>query len=77
MNVHVRFFASLRESLGRDEARLDLSPGARVADVWQAATGHATLPAGVLCAVNHDYATPDAPVDAGDEVAFFPPVTGG
>jgi sulfur-carrier protein len=77
MNVHVRFFASLRESLGRDEVRLELSPGARVADVWQAATGHAALPAGVLCAVNHDYAAADATVQTGDEVAFFPPVTGG
>ncbi|MDA8252251.1 MAG: MoaD/ThiS family protein, partial [Rhodospirillales bacterium] len=31
----------------------------------------------VRCAVNQDFAGPDAPVAAGDEVAFFPPVTGG
>jgi molybdopterin converting factor subunit 1 len=31
----------------------------------------------VRCAVNQDYARLDAPVHAGDEVAFFPPVTGG
>lgn len=77
MNVHVRFFASLRESLGRDEVRLDLSPAARVTDVWAAATGQSALPSGVLCAINHDYAAPDATVHPGDEVAFFPPVTGG
>ena len=33
--------------------------------------------AAVRCAVNQDFAGPDAPVAAGDEVAFFPPVTGG
>ena len=77
MPVHVRFFASLRESLGRDELTLDLPATARVADVWAAATGQTTLPAGVLCAINHDYAAPNAAVQAGDEVAFFPPVTGG
>ncbi|MFZ5493574.1 MAG: MoaD/ThiS family protein [Pseudomonadota bacterium] len=77
MNVHVRFFASLRESLGRDEVRLDLPPTACVADVWNAATGQSALPAGVLCAINHDYAPAGAAVQPGDEVAFFPPVTGG
>jgi molybdopterin synthase sulfur carrier subunit len=31
----------------------------------------------VRCAVNQEFADPDAPIRAGDEVAFFPPVTGG
>jgi len=34
-------------------------------------------PAVVRVAVNQDYATPDHPVRPGDEVALFPPVTGG
>ena len=77
MTIQVRFFASLRESLGRDGADVDLPAGARIADVWRAATGADALPAGILCAVNHDYAAPDVSVRDGDEVAFFPPVTGG
>lgn len=77
MTVHVLFFASLRESLGRDGADIALPTGARVADVWHLATGAQTLPAGILCAINHDYAAADAAVNDGDEVAFFPPVTGG
>jgi molybdopterin synthase sulfur carrier subunit len=77
MYVYVRFFASLREAIGRDELALDLPAAARVADVWTAATGQTALPAGVLCAINHDYAAPSAAVQPGDEVAFFPPVTGG
>ena len=31
----------------------------------------------VRCAVNQEFATPDAAIAAGDEIAFFPPVTGG
>ena len=31
----------------------------------------------IRCAVNQDYVDHDQPVSAGDEVAFFPPVTGG
>lgn len=77
MTIRVRFFASLRESLGHDGADVDLPPGARIADVWCAVTGAKALPAGILCAVNHDYAAPGAVVRDGDEVAFFPPVTGG
>lgn len=77
MTIHVRFFASLRESLGRDGADVALPAGARIADVWCAVTGAQTLPSGILCAVNHDYAAPEAAVQDGDEVAFFPPVTGG
>jgi molybdopterin synthase sulfur carrier subunit len=77
MPVHVRFFASLREAIGRDGLALDLPATARVADVWTAATGQTAMPTGVLCAINHDYAAPTATVQPGDEVAFFPPVTGG
>lgn len=31
----------------------------------------------IRCAVNQEYVEPDSPVAPGDEVAFFPPVTGG
>ena len=42
--------------------------------------GHAAAfadPRQIRAAVNQDFATPDQPVMAGDEIAFFPPVTGG
>jgi molybdopterin synthase sulfur carrier subunit len=48
-----------------------------VADVWTRAANGAVLPPNILAAVNHDYARLDQPVKDGDEVAFFPPVTGG
>ena len=77
MTVQVRFFASLRERFGTDDMQISVRAGATVADVWRQVIGDADLPANTLVAINQDYATLDAPVRDGDEVAFFPPVTGG
>jgi molybdopterin synthase sulfur carrier subunit len=48
-----------------------------VREVWDLATDQAQVPTHLLAAVNLEYADFDAPVADGDEVAFFPPVTGG
>lgn len=77
MSIKVRYFASLKESLGRSEDHLAAADAQSVREVWQAANPGCDLPVRVLAAVNHDYAQLDAPVNDGDEVAFFPPVTGG
>lgn len=71
------FFASLRERLGRASLMLELPEAAQVADVWQQATDGEVLPANVLASVNQVYADLSAQVVDGDEIAFFPPVTGG
>ena len=76
MTIEVKFFASLRERLGRGDAQLDTSEAATVAEVWQRCTEQA-MPANVLMAVNLEYVQAEHPVHDGDEVAFFPPVTGG
>ncbi len=74
--VYVKFFASLREQLGTGELQLPLRPGMRVEDVWNSAAGQ-PLPEHMLMARNQEYVQADAEVRDGDEVAFFPPVTGG
>lgn len=76
MTIRVRMFASLRERWQIDRVELPLDKVHTVADVWQVLTGE-PLPKQVLVAVNMEYAQPKTPVKAGDEVAFFPPVTGG
>jgi molybdopterin synthase sulfur carrier subunit len=83
--IKLVFFARLREDLGTAGETLEL-PG----DVTTVAGLRAHLAArggawaqalaanrAVRVAVNHDMAQPGATVKAGDEVAFFPPVTGG
>ena len=83
--LHLLYFAWLRERLGTTEERVDLPASVRtVADLfaWQAGRGPTYRaafagPSRVRCAVNQDFAGGDAPVRPGDEIAFFPPVTGG
>ena len=74
--ITVRFFAGLREQLGRDTLALPAAV-ASVREVWVRATDGAPVPTHLLAAVNLEYADFDTPVADGDEVAFFPPVTGG
>jgi MoaE-MoaD fusion protein len=74
MPVTVRLFAGLRERAGFSERELEGVD--RVADVWRA-LGLGDEPAGLLYAVNREYAEPQRELRDGDEVALIPPVSGG
>lgn len=81
----ILYFAWLRERVGAGEEQVALPAQVRtVADLvaWLVDRGprHASAFENrrtVRCAVNQDFAEPATPVHPGDEVAFFPPVTGG
>ena len=75
MSIQVKFFASLREKIGK--AEVELATASNAGDAWAQATDNAPRPDNVLVAINLDYAKFDSVVKDGDEVAFFPPVTGG
>ncbi len=77
MPVIVKYFASLRERLGREEDVVQAEEGATVENVWGIVGDGEALPANILCAVNMEHVERNHPVKEGDEVAFFPPVTGG
>ncbi len=77
MSISIKFFASLREQLGRDDCELEAESAQTVADVWQRATENTAMPGNTLMALNMEYVDADTAVSDGDEVAFFPPVTGG
>lgn len=78
MNVRVLFFASLKEHLGKSEMQLELTTSPSVEALWKSlSSGKDALPAQILFAVNHQYVKADYQIKDGDEVAFFPPVTGG
>ncbi len=85
MHISLRFFASVRETLGSSEEALTLP--ARVATVgdvrtllaarggvWADALGQARV---LRTAFNQVMCSPDTALIDGCEVAFFPPVTGG
>lgn len=84
MKVKILFFAGLREALGVASESLVLPTGvtsvgalrdylAARGESWSALITMKNL----RVAVNQQMAGLDAPLQAGDEVAFFPPVTGG
>lgn len=75
--INVKFFASLQEELGKQAISLQCDTPVDVLTVWTQASAGSPFPANTLCAVNMEYVKPDALVQDGDEVAFFPPVTGG
>lgn len=76
MTVKVKFFARLREELDTGQAETEASDAPTVRHVWAAVTGR-PLPDDIFCAVNFEHAGFDHPVNDGDEVAFFPRITGG
>ena len=81
MHVRVLFFGRLRDIVGKSEEQAELSDGARVEDLF-ARYGRsfpelAKFRSSVVASVNQEFAEWRAPLTAGDEVAFLPPVSGG
>jgi molybdopterin synthase catalytic subunit len=76
VNVSVRLFAALRERAGSGALDLELPEGASIGDVWPALS-LGDEPPGILFAVNRAYAERSRVLEAGDEVALIPPVSGG
>ena len=83
--IDVLYFASLRDRLNRNREQLELPPGvqdvaglmehlAQRGDAWKEVFDSEVK---VLSAVNQEMSRADAPVADGDEIGFFPPVTGG
>ena len=75
--ITLRYFAGLRELLGHSMVQLDIFEPHTVSSVWKLVNPDFELPENVLTAVNMDYVLSSHVVKNGDEVAFFPPVTGG
>ncbi|MFP5429838.1 MAG: molybdopterin converting factor subunit 1 [Gammaproteobacteria bacterium] len=84
--ITVLYFARFREKLGRDRETLPMADNRSVTvqDVLDALVARGGIwqelldgGRGVLVAVNQEMANRETPVGAGDELAVFPPVTGG
>ena len=76
MSITVQFFASLRDRVGLERVEINAAGLDCVRDVWRTLVEQEP-DARVLAAVNARHAALDAKIRDGDEIAFFPPVTGG
>ena len=77
MSIRVRYFASLKERIGRSEEVVEGVGHLTARELWAFCIADKTPPDQVLVAINMNYAEWGSVVEDGDEVAFFPPVTGG
>lgn len=81
--LKVLFFASLRETLGQEQLQVDSTRAATVAELREVLVSDYPDWAGslsqprLMVAVNQSMGREETPIKEGDEVAFFPPVTGG
>lgn len=81
MRVTVKLFARLREVVGSEQLVHEVKDGATLGDLLQELhtqfPGLRELATRTFVALNHQLATPSSPLHDGDEVALFPPVSGG
>ncbi|MES9835055.1 MAG: molybdopterin converting factor subunit 1 [Candidatus Thiodiazotropha sp.] len=82
--IQVLFFARFREELGVESEQIELNGPSSIDDLLRILRGRGEAWARlfaedqrVMMAVNQELADKNTPLKAGDEVAFFPPVTGG
>lgn len=83
--LNLLYFAWVKERMGKPDERLPLPEGVTTVGAlasWLQARDDAgarafATPTAIRAAVNQDFATPETPIQDGDEIAFFPPVTGG
>jgi molybdopterin synthase sulfur carrier subunit len=85
MKLQLRYFASIRESLGLEQETIELSVSVHTIDdlrahlrlrggIWSEVLGEGKV---LRCALNHQMVNSSTELIDGAEVAFFPPVTGG
>ncbi|KGS14980.1 MULTISPECIES: molybdopterin converting factor subunit 1 [Pseudomonas syringae group] len=81
MKIQVQYFARYRESLGLDgesvEGRFATIETLRQALLQRGEAWQVLAEQNLMCARNQELCKPTEPLADGDEVAFFPPVTGG
>ena len=77
MKIYVKYFASIRDIMGTDCVTLDVEENISIYELWQGLIVSKETPKKVLVAVNYEYVSMNYKLKEGDEIAFFPPVTGG
>ena len=77
MSIKVKCFARMRDETGISGGEVEFVEGICSKDIWSQLTKDVEFPESVMIAVNMEYISGEPALKDGDEVAFFPPVTGG
>ena len=81
MRIHLKYFAVIRETLGRSEETRDVDEGATAGSVYDEIAGEeprlAAMKRSVMLMVNQEYVPASQTLGEGDELALIPPVSGG
>ena len=82
--IRVLFFARIRDQLGVSDLEIELTEGVHNLSQFTAhlisenpAFGDILTQPNVLVAINQEFGSAETTVEDGDEIAYFPPVTGG
>ena len=78
--MKILYFASLKENLNTADDEINVVSPVSISSIKKQLIdkyGEQHFPDNILCAVNHEMANESTKVCESDEVAFFPPVTGG
>ena len=78
--MRILYFASLKENLDTSDENITLNSPVKISLIKKDLVnkyGEKYFPKNKLCSVNHEIASEDTIVNDEDEIAFFPPVTGG
>ena len=77
MIIVVKYFASISDAVGKTSEQIVLQREMTVGEVWSNVSKNIKYTGKVMTAVNHEYVDDKQLLKNEDEVAFFPPVTGG
>ena len=77
MVIVVKYFASISDAVGKTSEKIVLQHEMTVGEVWADVSKNIKYTGKVMTAVNHEYVDENYLLRNEDEVAFFPPVTGG
>jgi len=77
MIIVVKYFASISDAIGKTSEQIEWQDKITAGDIWADVSKNIKYTGTVMVAVNHEYVDMNYIPESNDEVAFFPPVTGG
>ena len=77
MIIVVKYFASISDAIGKTSEQIECQDKMSAGDIWTEVSTNIKYTGKVMVAVNHEYVDMSYLLSENDEIAFFPPVTGG